>query len=384
MSNGSSMSSAAALPQILLDDLAAKRQKNLRVALVLVLLGIVSLFVDTGFGGFFDPAEVMSCYGLALSQLSASLSGGTPLPGAEVVALHPSYYRIVNQAGITVMTGICGAILALAGTLYQSTFRNPIASPSVLGVSSAIQLGDVLLVMVYGTGAASLLGMRYVFCYVCVIVTIAVLFLLSWLIDGKGRGNGFNVINLLLIATVITQLIGVVVTYVTNYVFDYTSWEVYNNISEALNLVLTGTNWAVLVVTSLVGIVPVYLMRFKLNGLNFPDADMRVQGVNAPALRLVALVCGTILLMAAQTQVGTVALLSLVVPHLSRGIFGAEFRKQFAGNLMLGAALLVGCRIIVGIIPTFGTTVPISAILNFVILPFFCWMIATQQRGWEE
>lgn len=381
MSSGYSIARAQT-PQILLDDLKVKRAKNVKIALVLVALAVVSLFVDSGYGGFFNPGEVFSCYALALQQLAASISGSGTLPGSEIVVLHPSYYRIINQAGTTVMTGICGAILALAGTLYQSTFRNPIASPSVLGVSSAIQLGDVLLVLTYGTAAASMLSMRYVFCYTCVIITIAVLFILSWLIDGKGKG--LNTINLLLIATVITQIIGIIVTYVTNYVFDYTTWDVYNNISESLNVVLDPVNWAVLVGTCIVGILPVYLLRFRLNSLNFTDAEAHAQGINTPALRILALVCGTVLLMAAQLQVGTVAMLSLVVPHISRGIFGAEFRKQFAGNLMLGAALLVACRIVVGVIPTFGTTVPISAILNFVVLPFFCWMIATQQRGWEE
>ena len=372
----------APLSALYMDERQQRRRKNCIIGAVTVFVSILSLFINTGYGGFFNPGDVFASYGMWFSQTFAGITGAATLSGNELIAQCPDYYFIINRVAITLMTIICGAVLAVAGTLYQSAFRNPIASPSVLGISSAIQLGNVILVLVLNTAAATALGWRYLICYLCVVVVMALLFGFARLMTGKDRP--LNVVNLLLIATIINQIIGVVVTYVTTFVFSLEQWEIYNNISEALTVSLDPLSWVVLLVTCAVGIIPIALLRFRLNGLNFGDTDMKMLGIDAPKLRLIALLCGTVLLMATQVQMGTIAMLALVVPHVSRMIFGAEFRKQFWGNVMLGAALLVLCRDIVSFIPVLGAILPVSVVLNFVILPVFVWMLATQQRGWEQ
>ena len=375
MSTGSS--------ELLLDDRAQRRGRRALVGAVLAVLCAASLFINAGYGTFFDPVEVFSCYGLWIHQAFSSIAAPVDvLSPSEVLAVHRDYYAIVNRVGVTVMTALCGAVLAVAGSLYQSAFRNPIASPSMLGVSSAIQLGDALLVMTYAAGAASALGWRYLLCYLCVIAVMTVLFALTRLMTGKGRP--MNVVNMLLVATIINQFIGVVITYITLFVFSWEQWEVFNNLSESITPGLDPLSWAVLLVTVFIGLAPVVALRFRLNGLSFADAEMKLLGVNSTRLRFLAIVSGTVLLMAAQVQMGTVAMLALVVPHVSRMVFGAEFRKQLWGNVMIGAALLVFCRDVIGFIPVVGNIIPVSVVLNFAVLPFFVWMLATQQRGWEQ
>ena len=365
------------------EDRSMRHKKNALLTALLVVLGLFSLFVDGGFGGLFNPIEVFTCYGIWFQQTFAQLFDTTSAVSVnDILANHASYFRILSRAGVTAMTIICGAVLAVAGSLYQSAFRNPIASPSMLGVSSAIQLGDVIMVLVFDVAASMHLGQRYLICYGCVIVVMAALFGASRLMTGKHRP--LNVINLLLCAMIITQIIGVIITYVTMFIFTLEQWEAYNRLSEALTVDLTGLGWLSLFVTCIIGLVPVILLRFRLNGLNFDDTEMRLLGIDASRLRLFALICGTILLMGVQVQMGTVAMLALVVPHISRMVFGAEFRKQFWGNILIGASLLVLCRIVVGFVPFIGTFLPISVVLNFLVLPFFVWMLATQQRGWEQ
>ena len=365
-------------PELLVDDKVERRKKRLIIGAVLVVVSILSLFVDAGYGAFFDPGEVFACYGVWFEQ---TFGGGT-LSYNEILQVHPAYLRILPRIGTTLMTIICGVILSVAGTLYQSAFRNPIASPSMLGVASAIQLGDCLLVIVFSSAAAAQIGWRIVYCYTCVIVVMVLLFVCTRLMTGKGRP--FNVVNMLLVATILTQLVGVVVTYVTNYLFTYEEWEIYTRVSEGLNMNLTAISWIALAATCVIGLVPVIVLRFRLNALNFTDPEMRLLGIDSTKLRLLALVCGTVLVSGAQLQMGTVAMVSLVVPHISRMIFGAEFRKQFWGNVLIGAALLVLCTDIVGFIPVVGPMLPVSVVVNFIVLPFFVWMLATQQRGWEQ
>ncbi len=381
MSSGSS-AVAAKTPRSYVASKRSARRKYVLVTGILVVLCLFSLIVDGGYARLFDIGELVTCYGIALQQAVAQVTGGELTTSADILMDHPEYYRIVNRVGVTVMTALCGGVLAIAGALYQSAFRNPIASPSMLGVSSAIQLGDVILVLLFNTAAASMVGERYLICYVCVIVVMAALFAFARLMTGKGQS--LNIINLLLIATVLTQLIGIIVTYITTYVFDYTTWQVYNNVTESLYVNLSLFNWGVLIGTCVVGLAPILIYRYQLNSLSFDDGEMKLLGIDNSKLRIISLVCGTVLLMAAQVQMGTIALLSLVVPHLCRSFFGADFRKQICGSVLVGAALLVACRIVVGLLPGLGTIIPVSTILNFVILPFFVWMIATQQRGWEE
>ena len=367
--------------ELFIDDRTTRHRKLGALTAIVVILTVLSLFVDGGLGGFFDPGEVFASYGLWFQQTIASISSPDQvLSAGDILAQHHAYYRIINRVGITLMTVLCGAVLAIAGSLYQSAFRNPIASPSMLGVSSAIQLGDVIVVMIFGMAAPASLGWRYLICYVCVIVVMTVLFGLSYLMTGKGRP--LNVVNLLLTAMILTQIIGVIVTYVTAFVFSWEQWEIYNNLSEALTVNTSAFGWGALLVTCLIGIIPIFLLRFRLNGLNFDDMEMKLLGIDAGRLRLLALICGTILVMGVQVQMGVVAMLALVVPHISRMVFGAEFRKQLAGNVLIGASLLVLCRVILGFIPFISSFLPISVVLNFLVLPFFVWMLATQQRGW--
>ena len=381
--DGSKTSTLVPDSELFLEDKRERRKKYAIIAVVLVVVSFVSLFVDAGYSSFFDFGEVVDCWGIALQRLfSGAVLSDDTASVTELLSQHPAYFRIISRVGITAMTIICGAVLAIAGALYQSAFRNPIASPSMLGVSSAIQLGDVILVLVFTTSAGTQLGYRYLICYICVVVTMFLLFLFTRLMTR--RGTSINVVNMLLVATILTQFIGVIVTYATTYLFSYDMWEIYNRLSESLTVNLDLFSWVVLLVTCAVGIGPVLALRFRLNGLNFDDTEMRLLGIDATRLRILALICGTVLLMAAQVQMGTVAMLALVVPHISRMVFGAEFRKQFVGSVMMGATLLVACRIIAGFIPYIGSLLPVSVILNFIILPFFVWMLATQQRGWEQ
>ena len=365
------------------EDRATLRRKTLIVGAATLAAFILCLCVDNYQGRLASPIEVLSCYALWLQQTFAALfdPSGSPLSGQEIMEMNPSYFSLMSQAGIAVITAVGGVLLALAGALYQSVFRNPIASPSMLGVSSGVQLGVLLLVLIFGTAAATMGIWRYALSYGCALGVLVLLFVLSRLVSGKGKP--LNVVNMLVIGTLLTQLIGVVVTYVTWYLFDDELWEVYNTINEMLVVDTSPYAFAFLLGSILVSVVPVFLLRFRLNCLSFDEAEMRLLGVDSRRIQLIALACGTVMMIAAQVSVGTVAMLSLVVPHVSRAFFGAEFRKQLVGNVLLGAFILLVCRVILSFIPMVGLMLPIGTMVSVVVLPAFVWILAIQQRSWE-
>lgn len=364
------------------DDRRPMLRKVLIIGVLLLVVCAFSLCIDNYRGRIASPLEVLECYGLWLNQAVTSIvSPGEVLSGTDILAINDSYFELTNRAAVVAVTVLCGMLLALSGSLYQIVFRNPIASPSMLGVSSGVQLGVLTLVCVFGTAAATQGLWRYVLCYAFGLVMLIVLFVLSKLISGKGQP--LNVVNMLVIGTLLSQLAGVVVTYVTWYYFDDELWFVYNSLSEVL---VVDTSWyalVILLVSAVVSLAPIVLLRFRMNVLGFGESDMRMLGVSSHALQLIALACGTVMMITSQVAVGTVAMMALVVPHVSRMIFGAEFRKQLVGNLLLGALLLVLCRTLLSFIPAIGAFLPMGTIASFIVLPAFVWILATQQRSWE-
>lgn len=365
------------------DDRRKLRFKVLAAGAVLVAAVVFSLCTVPYLKGLVSPLEVLSCYLLWAQQLAVSLTDPTNvLDPAAVMESCPTYYATMNQVAVTFITVVSGVLLAVAGALYQHVFRNPIASPTMLGVSSGIRLGIAVMVLLFGVAAQELIELRYLFTYGFVIAALAVIFAFGRLMSGKGRE--LNVVNLLLVGTIVNQLIGVFITYITWYVFDTDQFDAFNYISEAVTVDSTLLSLLLLVIGCVVSIVPVIALRFRLNVLSFGEQDMKMLGVNPNGIRLAALVCGTVMIVSAQINTGNVAMVSLVVPFVSRYLFGAEFGKQLWGNVLLGAAVLLVCKCILLLLPLSLTTVMgVGPVVNFVVMPVFVWMIATQQRGWS-
>ena len=142
-------------------------------------------------------------------------------------------------------------------------------------------------------------------------------------------------------------------------------------------------SWICLGVAALVSIVPIFLLRFQMNSLAFPDDEVRVLGLSGQRLRVVALLCGGIMILAAQVHTGMVGMVSLIVPFLSRSWFGCEFSKQFTGNVCISTVLLLACRDIADLVPFVGDGLAVGSVVGLVALPLFLAVVYRQQRNWE-
>jgi iron complex transport system permease protein len=238
----------------------------------------------------------------------------------------------------------------------------------------------MLLVYTNGAMAFSMLRERYILCYgfgaaILVFVTLA-----GRRLSGKGRP--FDIVTMLLIGSIFSQLIGFVVSYVTLYLMDPDMYEIYFNISQALVVDTSFLSWTALGVASAASAIPVFVLRFRLNALAFTEEEVRLFGVNFTTLRAAALICGAIMILAAQVHVGMVGMISLIVPFLSRSVFGCEFRKQLVGNLCIGPILLLACRDVADLIPFVGDGIAVGSAVSVVALPVFMVIMAKQMRGW--
>lgn len=379
--------------------LAAQRRGSLRVTLACLLaLVVVALFslhlpyysMDWAGNGttVYTTQQVLSCYQLAWDLHVAPLFDSSLLSRTELLrAQFPdlSMYRmVITRAGVTGITVICGFLLSVSGLLFQSSFRNPLATPSMLGVADGVSLGCIVYVFC-GYSYLSQNPTLYVVClYGCGALTLVVVLVLARLISG---GRNYSVFDMLLIGTVISQLLGGFVSYVTNFVFDYNTWELFYAMQQATDALFEPITYAVVVVVALLTALPVFFLRFRLNLVSYSNADGRMLGAHPGALRAVALGLGSLMQLAAIASIGQVAMVSLAVPFLVRYLFRNEFRSQLLGNFLVGSIVLLLCSCIQSFAvfsTSFGmVSMPLGTIISFFIMPFFVWMMALQRRGWE-
>ncbi len=364
---------------------------------VLVSLGVLAVlvFVSLGIMGaqgqyyadvtgyqVLSPLQVANALWCNLYDVLARATHLFPEHSANWITQNaPGYYAVVERAGVVGITLVCAVLLSVSGALYQAVFRNPIAGPGMLGVGSGVSLGIMVLVYVYNFQASGMLVERYALCYLLGGAILLFVILLGRKLSGPGRP--FDIVTMLLVGSILSQLLGFIVSYVTLYVMDPNDYNLFYELSQMLTVDATPISWVFLLAATVISLAPVWRMRFKLNALSFDEQEVRLMGIDPSRMRALALVCGAIMILAAQIHIGAVGMVSLIVPFLARSWFGVEFRKQLAGNVCIGTVLLLACRDIVDLIPFVGNGIAIGSAVAVVALPLFLFIVAKNLRGWE-
>ncbi|MGI6031924.1 MAG: iron chelate uptake ABC transporter family permease subunit [Coriobacteriales bacterium] len=366
----------------------------IRVAISIGLLIVISFFSlccvgaagqDYSYSGpywFYTPLQVWDALYLhAYNAIADVTHAFDPRSKEWLLENCPCYWAVFDKLQVVGITLICAALLSISGMLYQNVFKNPIAGPNMLGASSGIQFGVMLLVAIYGSAATDMVNMRYLLCY-----GIGAAILVLVMVCGKKlsrRGKPFDILSTVLIGMILGQLLGFVVQYMTLFVMDEQDYQTFYTISQMLTVDTSATSWIVLGIVSVLSILPVYLLRFKMNALSFDEQDVKLLGINYNALRIVALICGAIMMLAAQIHTGVVGMVTLLAPFLARSLFGTEFTKQFTGSICCGMIFLLVCRDITDCIPFVGDGIAIGSVVSIVALPLFILIVVRGMRSWE-
>ena len=373
-------------------DSRSLRLKVVTSIVVLVVLGYASLGVMGAAGGtdyiyctayqLYTPAEVARVLYLHVYNfLGGTLHLWSAHPTSWLIENAPGYWAVPGRAGVIGITLLCACLLSVAGMLYQNVFKNPIATPGMLGASSGVSLGMVLLVYLYGTAASGMTTLRYALCYACGAAVLVIVVAGGRLMSGRGRA--LDVVGMMLVGAAVSRALRMAVQFVTEYLMDEETYELYYSLSEMLSVDTSGIAWLCLAVACVVSFTPVLVVRFKLNALAFDEQEVRQFGIDLTRLRLLALVCGAIMMLAAQIHAGMITLVSLVVPFLARSWFGCEARQQLAGCLCIGPILLLVCRDIVDLIPFVGEGLAIGTAVSVLALPLFIVIMGRHMRGWD-
>lgn len=299
-----------------------------------------------------------------------------------VIEAHQAYLETTTRLSGAVSIVAMGAAMSVAGVVFQSVFRNPIAVPTMLGVSSGINIANFILVMQYSLLAVNKTSLRFLYGY---IGSLAILFLVMGVSRLTSKGGSWSVVDVLLIGTTLTRVLTQVLNSIQNAYMDDAALQ---TLSE-MNMYGTGLGntrgWIFLALALLFGLVPLLLMRNSLNIVTFTEEESKVMGLNANMLRVLSLIFSTILIVAAQIYCGDVGMLALLVPHTCRYLFGSNTRDLMLGSILLGGIMMILCRFIVALtmFNQYLSVISVGMIINVISIPLMVFILFTQRRGWE-
>lgn len=257
---------------------------------------------------------------------------------------------------------LVGAGLSAAGAGYQAVFQNPMASPDLLGASAGAGFGAALAILLGASGMGITVG-----AFACGLVTVALVFTVS------RRAKGDRLLGLVLAGIMVSSLFQAGTSFL-KLVADPN--EQLPQITYWLMGSLSGADWADVgfaVIPMAVGMIPLYLLRWRLNVLTMGDDEARTMGVDPGKLRLWVVVCATLVTASAVSVSGLIGWVGLVIPHMMRRLVGSEHRMLMPASMTGGGLFLLLADNVSR--NTGAVGIPIGILTAFIGAPFFLWMI---------
>ncbi len=265
---------------------------------------------------------------------------------------------------------LVGGALAGAGAAYQAMFRNPLVSPDILGVSAgagfgallAIYLGGPILVIQGAAFAGGLLA-------VAVVVAVA----------GRVRRHD-PVLVLVLAGVAVGTLLAAGASLIKILADPYTQLPAMTYWLLGSLSAVTQADVRAAAPAVACGLVPLWLLRWRVNLLSLADEEASAMGVDVRRLRVALVAAATLITAAAVSISGTIGWVGLVVPHVARLMVGPDFRRLLPMALVLGAAFLLAADTAARTVA--ATEVPLGVLTAAIGAPFFLWLLARSRRAW--
>ena len=275
---------------------------------------------------------------------------------------------------------VAGAGLSVSGLQMQTVFRNPLAGPSVLGISSGASMGVAFVVLLSGSlGGVALSKLGFMGEIALTIAAIAgslSIMALIVFVSQKVRGN------------VTLLIIGVMIGYIANAVIgvlkffsveeDIRAYVIWGLGSFAR---VSGDQMTLFICIMVVLLPLSFLLVKTLNLLLLGDAYARNLGLNIKRARLLVITCSGVLVAIVTAYCGPIIFLGLAVPHLCRGMFRtSDHRILMPASLLAGASLAVVCNLIARM-PGFEGALPVNSVTALVGAPVVMSVLFNKRRN---
>lgn len=317
-----------------------------------ITLLIVSIWCGVSIGSVNIPLEVL--WNKAADETAANILWKIRMP------------RVM-------LAGLVGASLAIAGAAFQGLLKNPLADPYTLGVSSGASVGAVMtlffgisipVVGIYALPTFSMIG---------AIITMIAVMSFARLVD-----RSLKMETLILTGVIFSSFLGSLISLMV----ALTGEELRQIIGWLLGSVsMRGWPYVQMIAPFVViGSLMLWTQRRELNALLYGEERAKHLGVNVKRSKYLILAGGSMLTGAAVAVSGTIGFVGLVVPHMTRMIWGADHRHLLPLSFLNGATLLIICDLVARTI-IMPRELPIGVITAFIGAPVFSYIFYKQRRS---
>ncbi|NLT39110.1 MAG: iron ABC transporter permease [Clostridiales bacterium] len=258
---------------------------------------------------------------------------------------------------------LVGCCLSAAGASYQGVFQNPMAAPDILGASSGAAFGAALAILLDLGGV-----MTVIFAFCCSILVVLLV------IYTGSRAKGKRVLGLILSGIMISSLVSSGTSFI-KLVAD--PEDQLPAITYWLMGSLNGTSprdVAFAFFPMFAGLIPLLLLRWRINILTLGDEEAATMGVNAKRLRMAVIICATLVTAASVSVSGMIGWVGLVIPHISRRLTGNNYKHLLPASMLFGAIFLLLVDDVSRNLLT--TEIPIGILTSLIGAPFFIYLIS--------
>ena len=330
----------------------------MRTATVLLLLTILlmaTILIAAGIGAYpIAPQDV-------LAALVRRPFGGVVDSPVGTVLFQIRLPRVIAAV-------LVGGALSAAGASYQSLFRNPLVSPDILGVSTGAGLGAVLGILLgLPVAAIQFLGFVGGLLTVTIVGTIA-----------RALRGGGDVLVLVLAGIVVGALAGAAISLIKVLADPYDQLPA---ITFWLLGSLAGVNANDIRFTLpvvVVGLAPLFLLRWRIGVLSLGDDEARALGVDAGRLRAFVIAVATLITASVVAISGVIGWVGLMVPHMARLLVGPRFDRLLPASFLLGAAFMAAVDTIAR--SAARIEIPLGVLTALIGGPAFVWLLAYGRR----
>ncbi len=339
---------------------ASRRRETSRLAApallaVMAALFVAALFANIGLGAVdIPPAQAISIF---FSR--AGIDIGVPFePRTDAILWNIRLPRIVLGA-------LVGGSLGIAGAALQGVFRNPLAEPGIIGVSSGAAVGAVAAIVLglnfFGSGGIA------VSAFICGLIATAIVYLVA-------RSYGQTEVTTLVLAGIAVNATAGAFTGLFVFIADddqlrsITFWTLGN---------VGGATWPVIgsvLPFFLVGLILLPFWARQLNLLSLGDREARHLGVSTERVRLSVIVLSALLTGAAVSVSGIIGFVGLVVPHIIRLIVGPNHSFLLPASILGGVTSLLLADLLARTVVV-PAELPIGVVTAMIGGPFFLWLV---------
>lgn len=332
-------------------------------------------------------AYILAASFLFISILAAISIGSVHVPVTDIFSIlsvklfhlsieqiDPMYTNIVWSIRLprVLLAGLVGASLAIAGAAFQGLLRNPLADPYTLGVSSGASVGGVVTIFfnlsipVIGAFTLPFLSI------ICAFITILLVLLFAQKIE-----RSMKVETIILTGVIFSSFLGAFISLMIALTGD----ELRQIIGWLLGSVsMRGWDYIKIILPFfIIGTLLLLVNANELNAMSFGEERAKHLGVNVQRRKMMVLTAGSILTGAAVSVSGTIGFVGLVIPHLTRILWGPDHKHLLPLSILMGSGFLILADLVARTIIS-PTELPIGVITALIGAPVFALILIGRKR----